>query len=413
MRQPSILKRFLTLVGFGLFVLVLSGHMGDLAYIGSAEAQQIKAEDQVISLPPQRSTNSMPSSPGSSVRPPQVQKWGEPSVVPTTVLPQPSAPTVWGMIRNGAKGTVSIPNKQAGLLVQSQGQSWRAFRSGDMFRFGGYIIGAVVAVLILFYLLRGRIKMSAGRSGRTLTRFNTLERFTHWLTAVPFVVLGLTGLNLMYGRALVMPIIGKDAFAVLTVAGKWLHNFMAFAFMLGLVLMVVLWIRHNLWDRYDWGWIKAGGGMFSDKVHPPARKFNTGQKVVFWAVILSGASISYSGIALMFPFTFEPFAPTFALLNNFGFNLPTTFEPIQEMQLLQTWHAIVALVIIALIIAHIYIGTLGMEGAIDAMWSGEVDENWAREHHAAWVAEEKGEPAPEPLSGGGGGHTPAGQAAHE
>ena len=173
---------------------------------------------------------------------------------------------------------------------------------------------------------------------------------------------------------------------------------MAFAFMLGLVLMVVLWVRHNLWDKYDWGWIRAGGGMFSDDVHPPARKFNTGQKVVFWAVILAGASISYSGLALMFPFTMEPFAGTFAFLNNFGTELPTKLEPIQEMQLLQSWHAIVAVVLIGLIFAHIYIGSVGMEGAIDAMWTGEVDENWAREHHAAWVAELKGEPEPEPLS---------------
>ena len=394
----SIRKRIWGLVYLSLFVMLAGGPTNLFIGFKYAAAQQKSAEDQVISIPPQRSTNILSSSPGSSVRPPAVQKWGEPAALPTTVLPQPSDPTVWGLIRHGTKGTVSIPNKRTALLVQSEGQMWRDFRNQDMFKFGGWVVLGVIAVLILFYLARGRIMISHGRSGSTITRFEMIERFTHWLTAVPFVVLALTGLNLMYGRDVLLPILGPDAFSVITIAGKWLHNFMAFAFILGLILMLVLWVRQNLWDKYDWGWIRAGGGMFSEGVHPPARKFNTGQKVVFWAVILAGASISYSGLALMFPFSMEPFAPTFAILNSFGAELPTKLEPIQEMQLLQTWHAVVAVILIGLIIAHIYIGTMGMEGAIDAMWSGEVDENWAREHHAAWVAEIKGEPEPEPLT---------------
>jgi formate dehydrogenase subunit gamma len=225
-----------------------------------------------------------------------------------------------------------------------------------------------------------------------------LDRFTHWLTAVPFCVLAITGLNLIYGKDLILPIIGPEAFSAITTAGKSLHNFMGFAFILGIILMVILWVRHNLWDKYDRGWILNGGGMFDENVHPPAKKFNFGQKIIFWAVVLSGASLSYSGISLMFPFEFSPFAGTFSFLNNFGFNLPTNLEPIQEMQLTQAWHGLLSVLMVALIIAHIYIGTLGMEGAIDAMWDGEVDENWAREHHSAWVAEIKGEPAPEPLT---------------
>jgi formate dehydrogenase subunit gamma len=389
----SNIKDMLVLMCLSL-VMILAG---DLTY-NIASAQQTSAEEQVITLPPQSSTNILSSSPGSSVRPPASQKWGAPADVPTTVLPQESDPTVWGLIRHGRKGSVSIPNQRAGLLVQSQGQDWRAFRNDSIFKFGGWVLLGIIAALVVFFLARGRIKISHGRAGTTILRFKTIERMTHWLTAVPFVILALTGLNLMYGREYILPIIGHEAFADITIAGKWLHNFMAFAFMLGLLLMVVLWVRHNLWDKYDWGWIRAGGGIFSDDVHPPARKFNTGQKVVFWAVILVGASISYSGLALMFPFAMEPFAATFTFLNNFGTELPTQLEPIQEMQLLQTWHAIVAVILIGLIFAHIYIGSFGMEGAIDAMWTGEVDENWAREHHAAWVADLKGEPEPEPLS---------------
>ena len=72
-------------------------------------------------------------------------------------------------------------------------------------------------------------------------------------------------------------------------------------------------------------------------------------------------------------------------MNTFGFNLPTEVTPMQEMQLNQLWHAAVALGLIVVVVAHIYIGSIGMEGAFDAMGSGEVDKNWAREHHSIWV----------------------------
>jgi formate dehydrogenase subunit gamma len=366
-------------------------------------AQGLIGDDQLAfaqSQSPAKSTAIAPSAPGSSVRPPASQKWGEPAAVPTTILPQASEPTVWGRIRLGTKGIVSIPNKDAGILVQSQGEHWRQFRMKDMVEFGAWMVIGTLVVLALFYFWRGRIKIGAGFSGNKILRFNTLERFTHWLTAVPFCVLALTGLNLTYGRDLVLPIIGPNAFSALLIGGKYLHNFMGFAFILGIILMVVLWTKHNIFDKYDLGWIRVGGGMFSNNVHPPANKFNFGQKVIFWSVVIAGASLSYSGVALMFPFEFTPFETTFAILNVFGFDLPTKLDAIQEMQLLQAWHALLGLAMVALIIAHIYIGTLGMEGAIDAMWDGDVDENWAREHHSAWVAELKGEPAPEPLSFG-------------
>ena len=347
---------------------------------------------------PAKSSAIAPKSPGSSVRPPSSQKWGEPATLPTNILPRPSSSTTWGNIRLGAKGNVSIPNKDAGILVQSQGESWRQFRMNDLVTYGAFLILGIIVILALFYSTRGTIKISAGRSNKKIKRFNMLDRFTHWLTAVPFCVLALTGLNLIYGKDLILPIVGPEAFSALTTVGKNLHNFMGFAFILGIILMVILWVRHNLWDKYDRGWILNGGGMFDENVHPPAKKFNFGQKIIFWSVVISGASLSYSGISLMFPFEFSPFAGTFSFLNYFGFNLPTNLEPIQEMQLTQSWHGILSVLMVTLIIAHIYIGSIGMEGAIDAMWDGEVDENWAREHHSAWVAEIKGEPEPEPLN---------------
>jgi formate dehydrogenase subunit gamma len=126
--------------------------------------------------------------------------------------------------------------------------------------------------------------------------------------------------------------------------------------------------------------------MFTKGTHPPAKKFNAGQKLVFWLVVLGGISVSISGLMLMFPLEYEAFGPTLGWINwVFGTTYPTALAPIQEMQLAQVWHAILGLFLTAVIIAHIYIGTIGMEGAFDAMGSGEVDENWAREHHSIWV----------------------------
>lgn len=298
---------------------------------------------------------------------------------------------VWRSIRQGEQGYVSIPDKKAGVLIQSEGENWRNFRNGPLSTWGVWGLVGTLGVLALFFVIRGRIRIEHGPSGRLIERFNGLERFAHWLTAVSFIVLGLTGLNMLYGRYVLLPVIGPDAFSAISLAGKYMHNYIAFAFMLGLVLTLVLWIKDNIPSRLDLTWFAQGGGIFSRHRHPPARKFNAGQKIVFWAVILAGLSVSLSGLALMFPFEFAFFGNTFAALNIFGFGLPENLAMTQEMQLSHLWHAIVALLLMMLIIAHIYIGTIGMEGAFDAMGSGMVDENWAKEHHSLWVDEMKEE----------------------
>ena len=302
----------------------------------------------------------------------------------------------WRQIRRGMQGNVPIPDKQAGVLIQSEGENFRAVRNGPLSTWGAWVLLGVIAVLALFFALRGRIKLEGGWSGLVVERFNSVERFTHWLTAASFVILALSGLNMLYGRYVLRPIIGATAFSWLTWAGKIAHNYLAFAFMVGIVLMFVLWLRENIPNRYDWQWIKRAGGFFSKHDHPPAKKFNAGQKLVFWLVILGGVSVSLSGLALLFPFKFAWFSHTFAFLNLFGLGLPTDLTPLQETQLSQIWHAIIGLLMIALIIGHIYIGTIGMEGAFDAMGTGKVDRNWAEEHHQLWVDEMK---QPSPVGG--------------
>jgi formate dehydrogenase subunit gamma len=280
---------------------------------------------------------------------------------------------MWRSVRQGTQGYVSIPNKQAGVLVQSEGEAWRNLRNGPLSTYGSWLLLGTIVVLALFFAIRGRIRIESGWSGRMIIRFGAFERFVHWLTAVSFILLALTGLNVLYGRYVLLPILGPAAFSGLTLACKYVHNFTSFAFMLGILLMFVMWLRHNLPTRADLKWLARGGGLFTRGSHPPAYKFNAGQKLIFWAVVLLGALLSVSGLLLLFPLW---------------------WADLHETQLAQLGHAVLAMFMIAVIIAHIYIGTLGMEGAFSAMGTGLVDENWAREHHGLWVAEMKGEPPP-------------------
>ena len=306
--------------------------------------------------------------------------------VPGNSLGNASESEIWRAIRRSDRGTVSIPDKQAGVLIQSEGDNWRALRNGPLPLYGAWTLAAVIVLLAVFFAARGRIRIEAGASGKTVERFGALERFSHWLVASSFIVLALTGLNLMYGRYVIKPLLGPANFAAITLAGKYAHNFVGFAFVVGLILVFVLWIRQNIPNKVDLIWLAKGGGMFMKGLHPPAEKFNAGQKIVFWIVVLGGMSMIVSGLALIFPFQFTLFEWSLRALNMVGLDLPTAVTPILEMQLSQLWHAVLGLIMIALILAHIYIGTIGLEGAFDAMATGQVDENWAKEHHNLWVA---------------------------
>jgi formate dehydrogenase subunit gamma len=264
------------------------------------------------------------------------------------------------------QGRITIPDAKAATLERPAGREWREFHQGTMLRIGAIAVLGMLLVLAVFYLIRGKVRLESGLSGRTITRFNAFERFMHWLTAACFIVLALSGLNVTFGKSVLLPLIGPQAFTNASIVAKWAHNYLAWPFMLGIVLMFLVWIKDNIPSGVDLRWFAAGGGIIG-KGHPPAKRFNGGQKVVFWTVVIGGAALSVSGVYLLFP------AFAGGVLN------------------LQFWnvvHGIVAVLMVAAILAHIYIGTIGMEGAFDAMGSGEVDLNWAKEHHSLWVAEE-------------------------
>ena len=328
-----------------------------------------------------------------TVAPAMAQTNGE---VPGTALGIKSDTDLWRFVRTGNAGSTQMKGELSAVMIQSEGDNWRAFRNGPLSVYGAYGLLGIISLLFVFYMVRGRIRIDAGPSDDRIMRFGSIDRFAHWLMSGSFVVLGITGLNLLYGRYVLLPIIGKDAFATITTFGKYAHNYLAFAFMIGLGLAFVLWVRHNIPTKLDLKWLAMGGGIFKKGVHPPARKFNAGQKIIFWAVMIGGLSVSLSGIALMFPFQTSMFADTFSLLNSVGFSLPTDFTAMQEQQMNQLWHGVVSLGLMTMIVAHIYIGSVGMEGALDAMNSGMVDRNWAEEHHNLWVEEEDQKTNPKP-----------------
>jgi formate dehydrogenase subunit gamma len=285
--------------------------------------------------------------------------------------------------------------------VQDGGMAWLEFRQGPLLKWGGYAMLGMLAVLAVFFLLRGRIRIEGAVTGHKILRFSFIERFAHWLMAGSFILLGLTGLALIFGRLALMPLFGREPYAVIAGVSKLVHNNVSWAFMLGLVMVFVLWLFQNLPNRHDLVWLAKGGGLFSKGVHPPSKKFNAGQKLIFWAVVILGASISVSGLSLLFPFEMPMFAVTFEKLNAlglpqmFGFaELPTVLQPQEEMQFAQLWHSIVAFAFMAIIIDHIYLGSVGMEGAFEAMGTGEVDEQWAKEHHNLWHEEVTGRSEP-------------------
>ena len=296
---------------------------------------------------------------------------------------------LWRALKSGETGKVSDRNPTARSAIQTNGMDWLRIRNGSFPTYSAWGILGMIALLGLFFALRGRIRIGhGGRSGETILRFKSIERIGHWLLASSFIILALTGLNLVYGRDLIIPLLGKEAFATISIYGKLAHNYVAFAFMIALVWVTITWIRHNIPHPRDIMWFLKGGGILGG-AHPAAAKFNAGQKIIFWLVVLGGLSLSLSGWALLFPFTTNYFAGTFGLINSiFGTELPATLTGIQEQQFAQLWHGIMSVVMVIIVIAHIYIGSVGMEGAFDAMSDGEVDRTWAMEHHSLWVEEE-------------------------
>jgi formate dehydrogenase subunit gamma len=263
-------------------------------------------------------------------------------------------------------GRGSIPDIKSYNIEQPAGREWRQFHEVTLHWLGAIAILGMLGLLVLFYLIRGMVRLEYGRSWRTIVRFNMFERLVHWMTATCFVALALSGLNITFGKDLLMPLVGEEKFAAWSQWAKYAHDYLSFPFTLGVAVILLMWVAWNIPTGLDVEWLKQGGGLFGAK-HPPAQRFNAGQKMIYWIVVIGGATVATSGYLLMFPFYLTDIA---------------------GMQLAQMTHGAVAMLFVAAMLAHIYIGTIGMEGAFEAMWNGTVDLNWAKQHHSVWFEKE-------------------------
>ncbi len=202
-------------------------------------------------------------------------------------------------------GRGSIPDIKSYNIEQPAGRNWREFHEVWLPRVGGTAILGMLVVLVLFYLYRGMVRIEAGRSGRTLVRFNAFERFVHWMTATCFIALALSGINITFGKNLLLPMIGPETFASWSQWAKYAHNYLSFPFTLGVGAILLMWVAWNVPDKTDIEWLREGGGMVGSK-HPPAGRFNAGQKLIYWIVVIGGFAVAASGYLLMFPFYDRP-----------------------------------------------------------------------------------------------------------
>lgn len=278
---------------------------------------------------------------------------------------------VWHDIRRGENQyqTTQVRGVETNVLIQPSGQSWRQLRP-PVSLIGGLII--VVAMLGLFgyYQWRGPIGLHHGPTGRFIRRFSDADRLTHWTVAISFVTLAITGIIITFGKYLFLPILGYAIFSWIAIFAKNLHNFVAPVFLFALPIFIVLFIRDNLPKMYDLQWIKTFGGMLSKSGgEVPSGRFNAGEKALFWALVCGlSVILCVSGAVLLFP----------------------NFEQGRElMQVANVVHAVAALLAMAMACFHIYLGTIGMRGAYQAMRTGYVDETWAKEHHEIWYEEVK------------------------
>lgn len=313
------------------------------------------------------------------------------------VQPGNNAP-MWRQVGQGVEGVVNFPYREYGVLIQptvqypgaaatNAGEAWRQVRNRVILPYGGALVLIALLAVAIFYFTKGPLKLHAPETGRRIERFTPFERAAHWANAAAFVLLAVSGLVMALGQYVLRPVIGATLFGWLTYALKNVHNFVGPLFAVSLVIVIATFVRDNLPRREDWAWLTRFGGLFGDR-EVPSHRFNAGEKIVFWAgVFVLGLVVVGSGLVL------DKLVPGLEYLR-------------AQMQLAHMIHASAALLMVALFIGHIYMGTVGTEGAYRAMKTGYVDETWAREHHQLWyediqagrIPAERSAPAAQPVA---------------
>lgn len=318
-----------------------------------------------------------PKGPPAGFVAPAEPKPGESNAERAKSQPGNNAP-FWSAVRESGKqaGYVSLPGVEKGVLIQefvqypgskftTAGEAWRQVRNRWIIPYGGALVVIVALAIALFYWRKGRLG-HAEAGGRAIERFTPFERAAHWSNAIAFVVLAVSGLVMAFGKFFLLPVLGATLFGWLTYALKTAHNFAGPLFAVSLLIVFLTFVRDNLPKAHDAVWLRKGGGLLSGQ-EVPSHRFNAGEKLVFWGgVLLLGAIVVGSGLVL------DMLIPGMAYTRG-------------EMQIAHMIHAVAAVLMMAMFLGHIYIGTIGMKGAYSAMRTGYVSEAWAREHHELWA----------------------------
>ncbi|MFY7864764.1 formate dehydrogenase subunit gamma [Roseateles sp.] len=289
----------------------------------------------------------------------------------------------WRGVRDSGlqQGTSSLPGAEKGVLVQpfvqypgshytTAGEAWRQVRNQWIIPYGGALIVITLLALALFYFSKGSLGGHQPDTGRQIERFTYFERAAHWCNAIAFSVLAISGLVMAFGKFFMLPVLGATLFGWLSYVLKTAHNFAGPLFAVSLLVVFFTFVRDNLPNRHDLVWLLKGGGLFGGH-EVPSERFNAGEKVVFWGgVFLLGFVAVASGLVL------DQLVPGMAYLRG-------------DMQIAHMVHAVSTLLMMVLFLGHIYMGTIGMKGAFNAMKTGQVDEGWAREHHELWYEDIK------------------------
>lgn len=296
--------------------------------------------------------------------------------------PNPGA-DLWREVRQReapSVGRTQSPGVDSAVLINKGGEDWRHFRMEQLVPISAWLLGGLLAAITLFYFLRGRVMIEGGRSGMVVERFSVAQRIVHWCIAGLFLLLAVTGLVLLYGRFVLIPVLGPEGFAATASASKEAHNLFGPLFPFAVLAVFIYYVKGNRPRWRDVQWFANFGGLLKKGGHAASGRYNGGQKSWFWMIVIFGLIISVSGYVLVFP--------------NFG-------QGREIMALAHLGHGIIAILFIAAALGHIYIGSVGMEGALDAMTKGEVDTNWAREHHDIWLQQMEAAGQVRPASGAG------------
>ena len=302
----------------------------------------------------------------------------------TKVQPGNNAP-VWRQVGEGVSGFTSLPSREApeaGNLIQpfvqypgssltNAGEAWRQVRNNWLIPYGGSLLIIIMLALTFVYFAKGPMKTTLPATGRKIERFTPFERAAHWANAIAFVMLGVSGVVMAYGKFFLLPIMGSTLFGWLTYALKNLHNFAGPLFAVSMVVVFFTFVKDNWPEKGDLQWVLKGGGMLGGGHAPPTNRFNPGSKIIFWGgVFFLGSIIVASGFVL-------------------DMIVPGLIYERATMQIAHMIHGVVSILLLAMFLAHAYLGSIGMDGAYDGMRHGYVDEAWAKQHHEYWYDDVK------------------------